>query len=105
MGKKRRDFRTSISFKFNPYRVKPYSNFKPGQTTLDRDYYAGATHEKPSGSKCLDNFQRFGSDYNKGVSTSVKPGDYVVPSKDANNLGRCPLFLHFVNKDDLYSRV
>lgn len=71
---------------YKSYGVKPYSNFKPGQTTLDRDYYAGATHEKPSGTKCLDNFQRFGSDYNKGVSTSVKPGDYKVPSKDANNL-------------------
>lgn len=32
---------------YKSYGVKPYSNFKPGQTTLDRDYYAGATHEKP----------------------------------------------------------
>lgn len=34
-------------------RAKPYSNFKPGQTTLDRDYYAAATTEKPSGENCL----------------------------------------------------
>ena len=68
--------------------AKPYSNFKPGQTTLDRDYYGAATQEKPSGEKCLGNYQRFGSDYNKGVSTAVKPGDYVVPSKDANNLSK-----------------
>lgn len=70
------------------FRAKPYSNFKPGQTTLDRDYYAAATQEKASGDKCLGNFQRFGSDYNKGVSGAVKPGDYVVPSKDANNLSK-----------------
>ena len=69
-------------------RAKPYSNFKPGQTTLDRDYYQHATTEKADGATCLDNFQRFGSDYNRGVSTSVKPGDYKVPSKDANNLSK-----------------
>lgn len=62
--------------------------FKPGQTTLDRDYYAAATQEKADGGKCLANYQRFGSDYGKGVSASVKPGDYKVPSKDANNLSK-----------------
>ena len=67
-------------------RGKPYSNYKPGQTSLDRDYYKDATQEQPSGNVNLQNYQRFGSDYNKGVSSAVKPGDYVVPSKDANPL-------------------
>ena len=70
------------------YRAKPYSNFKPGQASLERDYYQHATQEKADGNKCLDNYQRFGSDYNRGVSKSVKPGDYKVPSKDANNLSK-----------------
>lgn len=65
---------------------KPYSQYKPGQTTLDRDYYQHATAEQANGAKCLQNFQRFGSDYNRGVSNAVKPGDYKVPQKDANNL-------------------
>jgi hypothetical protein len=64
--------------------------FKPGQTTLDRDYYSKATTEKPSGEQCLQNYQRFGTDYRNNVSTCVKPGDYKVPSKDANNLSKCP---------------
>jgi len=70
----------------NARRTKPYSNFKPGQTSLERDYYQNATTEKADGSRCLQNYQRFGSDYNKGVSGAVKPGDYKVPCKDANNL-------------------
>ena len=64
--------------------------FKPGQTSLDRDYYAKATTEQPSGENCLANYQRFGSDYRNGVSGAVKPGDYKVPSKDANNLSKLP---------------
>jgi len=31
------------------YSDKPYSNLKPGQITLERDYYAKATTEKPDG--------------------------------------------------------
>ena len=42
--------------------------FKPGQTTLDRDYYAHATTEKADGDKCLQNYQRFGSDYTNKVA-------------------------------------
>ena len=68
------------------HRTKPYSNFKPGQTSLERNYYQDATQEKADGSRCLQNYQRFGSDYGKGVSGAVKPGDYKVPCKDANNL-------------------
>ena len=47
-----------------------------------------STHEKADGGKCLENFQRFGSDYNGKVNKAVKPGDYTVPSKDANTLGK-----------------
>ena len=65
---------------------KPYSIFKPGQHSLERDYYKDATKEKADGGNCLENFSRFGSEYGKKVDPSVKPGDYVVPSKDANNL-------------------
>lgn len=67
---------------------KPYSRYKPGQTSLQRDYYGAATTEKPDGAACLDNYGRYGSDYGKKVSAAVKPGDYVVPSKDANTLGK-----------------
>ena len=28
----------------------------------------------------------------------MKPGDYVVPSKDANNLGKCPLYSILLTK-------
>lgn len=77
---------------------KPYSNFKPGQTSLDRDYYQAATQEKASGDRCLQNYSRFNSDYNKGVHSAVKPGDYKVPSKDANNLIEYDL----MNKPDLF---
>ena len=69
-------------------RDKPYSRFKHGQESLERDYYSKATQEVPSGEKCLDNYQRFNSDYGKCVSKTVKPGDYIVPSKDANTLGK-----------------
>ena len=78
---------------------KPYSQFKPGQTTLDRDYYKDATKEAPSGGNCLQNYQRFGSDYSKGVSGAVQPGDYKVPSKDANNL----IDYELMNKPSLFA--
>jgi len=71
---------------FKSYNDKPYSIFKPGQHSLERDYYKDATMEKADGGNCLENFSRFGSEYGKKVDPSVKPGDYVVPSKDANNL-------------------
>ena len=31
------------------FRDKPYSHLKPGQKSLDRDYYAKATNEVPNG--------------------------------------------------------
>ena len=73
------------SYCFSCCRNKPYSSFKPGQTTLERDYYAAATHERANGDRCLTNYQRFRTDYKNGVSKAVQPGDYKVPSKDANN--------------------
>ena len=45
--------------KLTPYRNKPYSHLKPGQKTLERDYYKDATNEKPSGEACLTNYGRF----------------------------------------------
>jgi len=77
---------------YRSYGDKPYSSFKPGQATLDRDYYAHATTEKPDGNKCLSNFQRFGTDYSQNVSKTVKIGDYKVPCKDANPMGKSPKF-------------
>jgi len=71
---------------FKSYSTKPYSIFKAGQTKLERDYYKDATMEKADGAHCLANYSRYGSEYGKKVAPSVKPGDYTVPSKDANNL-------------------
>lgn len=34
---------------YNIFSDKPYSNLKPGQTSLERNYYEKATHEKPNG--------------------------------------------------------
>lgn len=68
------------------YSDKPYSKFKPGQTSLARDYYKDATQEKVCGDKSLENYNRFKSDYGKNTSENAKVGDYVVPSQDANTL-------------------
>ena len=69
-------------------RDKPYSRYKPGQASLDRDYYSKATTEQPNGERNLENYSRFNSDYGKCVSSTVKPGDFKVPSKDANTLSK-----------------
>ena len=53
---------------------------------MERDYYKDATMEKADGGNCLANYSRFGSEYGKQVAATIKPGDYKVPSKDANNL-------------------
>lgn len=42
--------------------------------------------EKADGNACLQNYGRFSSEYGNQVAATVKPGDYKVPSKDANNL-------------------
>lgn len=59
---------------------------KPGQESTERHYYDKATQERPDGTKCLTNYSRFGSDYGERISQNSKPGQYVVPFKDANTL-------------------
>src|SRR6185437_13350199 len=68
------------------YRDKPYSHLKPGQKSLDRDYYSKATHEKPNGKVCLTNYGRFDSVYNENIAATVKVGDFKVPNKNANTM-------------------
>jgi hypothetical protein len=72
---------------------------KPGQKTLDRDFYKDATQEKPSGRNYLENFGRFGSNYNKQLAGTVKPGDYSKPLVK-NAMGRLSMssFSHFYSK-------
>jgi len=70
---------------YKSYGDKPYSMFKPGQQSLERDYYSKATQEVADGKKNLENYQRFQQDYGR-VSQAVKHGDYKVPLKDANLL-------------------
>jgi len=69
---------------------------KPGQKTLERDYYSKATTEQPDGKVALSNFGRFDSVYNQNVSTGVKVGDYKVPNKNANTMSKFikDLFIH-----------
>jgi len=53
---------------FKSYGDKPYSNLKAGQVSLDRDYYANANQEVPSGKVALANFGRFDTVYNENIS-------------------------------------
>lgn len=71
---------------FKSYSDKPASKFKPGQTSLTRDYFSAATKEEVSGERNLENYNRFKSDYGAKTSEGVKVGDYKVPSADANTL-------------------
>jgi hypothetical protein len=59
---------------------------KAGEVNVPRNYYEKATTEHPNGEKCLTNYSRFGTDYRENVSSTVKPGDYKVPCKDANHM-------------------
>lgn len=72
--------------KLTPYRNKPYSHLKPGQKTLERDYYKDATNEKPSGEACLTNYGRFQSIYDQNQNKNIKKGDYVVPDKGRSSM-------------------
>ena len=67
---------------------KPYSHLKPGQKSLDRDYYAKATQEQPDGKAVLTNYGRFDSIYNQNIASTVKVGDFKVPSKNANTMSK-----------------
>lgn len=44
---------------FKSYGDKPYSILKPGQATMDREYYKNATQEKPEGDTVLKNYSRY----------------------------------------------
>ena len=61
---------------------------KPGQTRLDRDYYKDATAECPEGQKVLSNYGRFQSIYDQNQNKNVHVGDYTVPAKSANTMGK-----------------
>ena len=65
---------------------------KPGQTRLDRDYYKDATAECPEGQKVLSNYSRFQSIYDQNQNKNVHLGDYQVPAKSANTMGKCPFY-------------
>ncbi|TNV72348.1 hypothetical protein FGO68_gene16976 [Halteria grandinella] len=70
---------------FKSYGDKPYSSFKPGQAK-ERDYFSHATHEKPDGKAVLENFTRYGTVYTQKVASTVQPGIYQVPVKNANTM-------------------
>jgi hypothetical protein len=92
-------------------RDKPYSHLKPGQKSLERDYYSKATHEQPDGKAVLSNYGRFDSVYNQNVATAVKPGDYKVPSKNANTMSKSsdhltiPVQYEFAHNPDLFAHT
>ena len=71
---------------FKSYGDKPYSILKPGQTTLDREYYQDATQEKPDGNTVLKNFSRFQSIYDQNQAKNVGLGDYKVPARSMNTM-------------------
>lgn len=66
---------------------KPYSQFKPGQVK-ERDYFSGATHERPNGSAVLNNFTRYETVYKQNVSQKAQPGTYRAPPKNANTMSK-----------------
>ena len=66
---------------------------KPGQTRFDRDYYKDATAECPEGQKVLSNYGRFQSIYDQNQNKNVHVGDYHVPAKSANTMGKS-YFIH-----------
>lgn len=42
---------------------KAYSSLKPGVASDVRNYFETATTEKANGTKCLENYSRFSTDY------------------------------------------
>ena len=59
---------------------------KPGQFSTSRDFYQGATHEKPDGQKMLTNYGRFQSIYDQNQNSNVTKGVHRVPDKSNNNM-------------------
>ena len=72
---------------------KPYSALKPGQHTLDREYFKDATQEKPDGQQVLSNYGRFQSVYDQNQNRNVQPGVYKVPAKSMNTMCKCFMIL------------
>lgn len=68
------------------HRDKPYTKLKPGQESMDRDFYAQATHEAPNGKVALSNYGRFESSYSQNIAKTVATGDYQVPLKNNNTM-------------------
>jgi len=54
---------TGMFFYIDFFSDKPYSTYKPGQDSLERDYFSKATNDKPDGEKNLKNYGRFETDY------------------------------------------
>ena len=67
-------------------RDKPYTQLKPGQASMERDYFAQATKESPNGKAVLSNYGRFESVYGQNLSKNTANGDYVVPLKNNNTM-------------------
>jgi hypothetical protein len=67
---------------------KPYSCMKPGQKSMDRQYYVEANQEVASGKTMLSNYHRFKSNYDENTNQVVKKGDYKVPNKSQNNMSK-----------------
>lgn len=61
---------------------------KPGQQKIERDYYKDATQEKPNGQITLSNYSRFQSIYDQNQNKNVGLGDYKVPAKSQNTMGK-----------------
>ena len=68
------------------YSDKPYSHLKPGQPSVERDFYANATRESPDGQVVLKNFTRYESVYGQNIAKTIAPGDYTVPLKNNNTM-------------------
>ena len=66
---------------FDSYGVTAYSVLKPGQKSLDREYYNNANTVKPSGQTYLSTYSRFGSNHQITVDKTVKPTDYKAASR------------------------
>jgi hypothetical protein len=79
---------TGIFYSNHPYFYsdKPYTMLKPGQASMERDFYAQATHEAPNGKVALSNYGRFESTYGQNVAKTVAVGDYHVPLKNNNTM-------------------
>lgn len=66
---------------FDSYGVTAYSVLKPGQRSLDREYYNHANTEKRNGQTYLSSYSRFGTNHQVTVDKTVKPTDYKAASR------------------------